>query len=280
MPTKRRSSADTGSPKTSSPHRSQWLRSSALSVFGPVVVLVLITVLWQLASASGLIKNYVLPPPGDVLHALVDNWPVYAEHAMVTMAEAVLGFVFGNLIAVILAVIFVHSRVAERSVYPLTLAARSIPVVALGPVLVLWLGTGLAPKVMIASFLVFFPTLVNMMRGLRAVQPSADELFYTLSANARERLLMLRFPSSLPFLFAALKIAAGTCILGAVVAEWIGSDQGLGYLVVLYGSQYLVPELWGAVAVMAGASVLFFVLISALEWIAIPWARATSTQVD
>src|SRR5712691_8804287 len=112
----------------------------------------------------------------------------------------------------------------------MAIALRSVPFVALAPVLVIWLGNGLAPKIVIASLVCFFPTLVNMTRGLRSVDPEALELMYSLSANRWQVLWRLRWPSALPFLFSALKISAAGAVLGAVVAEWIGSDLGIGYL--------------------------------------------------
>src|SRR5262245_56600846 len=146
------------------------------------------------------------------------------------MLEAVGGFLLGNGFAVALAIVFVHSPTVQRFLYPVAVAIRTVPIIAIAPILVLLLGNGYAPKVVIAALISFFPTLVNMVRGLQAVEPSALELMRVLSANRRQIFFTLRRPSSLPFLFSALKIATASFVIGAIVAGWVASDTGLGYL--------------------------------------------------
>jgi ABC-type nitrate/sulfonate/bicarbonate transport system permease component len=162
-------------------------------------------------------------------------------------------------------------------VYPLTLAAQAIPVVALAPILSIWLGPGMAPKILVAGFLVFFPTLVNMQRGLRAVDPEIAELMRSYNASWWRILVKVRLPASLPFLFVALKIGAGGCFLGALTAEWIGSDRGLGYLVTIFGSQFQIPQLWGAAIIASILAVSAFGLVGLLERLALPWRRRRSS---
>jgi ABC-type nitrate/sulfonate/bicarbonate transport system permease component len=228
---------------------------------------------WQLLNGVGVFKPFILPAPLAIMAAMLKVFPVILDHTVTTVAEALLGFVIGNLIAIVVAVIFVHSQTAERSLYPLTLAARSIPVVAVAPMLTIWLGSGVAPKVLIAAFLVFFPTLVNMVRGLRSVDSDTLELLHSLSATRRQILWKVRFPASLPFLFAALRIAAGSAFIAAIVSEWIGSDRGLGYLVVIYGTEFNIPEMWAAVWVCSLLAMLAFGLVCLAERAAMPWAR-------
>lgn len=265
---------------SSSPSSSSFasdVRDALRKVALPVVMLLCVLGLWQLVTATGTVEDFVLPPPVDVVEALVDEPSVFVRHGWVTMLEALAGFFVGNVAAVLTAIAFVQSPTLERGFYPLALASRSIPVVAIAPVLVLQLGAGMAPKVVIAAFLVYFPTLVNVLKGLRSADHDVSELMHTLSAAWWQRLVMVRLPASLPYLFAALKISAGTCYIGAIVAEWIGADRGLGYLVVIAGYQYRIPQLWGAVAVASFLALATFLLVCAVERLVTPWNRAATS---
>lgn len=252
---------------------------SVISLGPAISVLVAVLALWQMLNASGAVKPFILPPPLTIAGALTKVYPVVLDHAQTTIAEALLGFGIGNVVAILIAVLFVHSRTAERSIYPLTLAARSIPVVAIAPMLTVALGSGMAPKVVVGAFLVFFPTLVNMVRGLRSVDRDTIELLHSLSATPFQILWKVRFPASLPFLFSALRIAAGTCFIAAIVSEWIGSDHGLGYLIVVYGSQFNIPQMWAALVAASILAMSAFGLVCLGERVAMPWAKYSESTL-
>ncbi len=246
---------------------SLWMLLPAIAVFLAILAT------WQTLSVNGVIKAFILPAPMAILTAMVNVHPVILDHARITVLEALLAFTIGNSMAVLLAILFVHNATAERSLYPLALVARSIPVVAITPALVLWLGNGMEPKIVIGSFLVFFPTLVNMVRGLRSVDRDVMELLHSLSANRLQILWKVRLPAALPFLFSALRIAASTCFIAAIVAEWIGSDRGVGYLIVIYGTQFKIPEMWASVFVCSAMAILSFSTVCLAERLAMPWAK-------
>jgi NitT/TauT family transport system permease protein len=148
---------------------------------------------------------------------------------------------------------------------------NSIPVVAKAPILILLLGNGLSPKIAIAAIICFFPTLVNMVRGLEAVSPQAMELMHVLSASKREIFVKLRLPTSVPYLFSALKIAASTSVVGAIVGEWIGSQEGIGALIIQATYNFDSALLYATVLCGSCFSVLFFLTIRLIERIAISW---------
>jgi NitT/TauT family transport system permease protein len=240
-------------------------------VVPPLVATAVIIGVWQALTVSGTINQIILPTPVAVAQAFGSGWSVLWHNAWFTIIEAVSGFFVGNLVAVALAVAFVHSDTARHVAYPLALAAQSIPIVAAAPALVLWLGNGMAPKIFVAAFLVFFPTLVNMIRGLRSADVEAEELLDSLSASPLQRLLKVRLPASLPYLFTALKLAATSCFVGAVVAEWIGSSQGVGYLIVFDSSQFEVGQMWAAIFLGALLSLLFYGLVVGTERCSARW---------
>ena len=239
----------------------------------PIMIILMVIGFWQFASMTGLVKEFVLPAPWTVLKAFGTDWDLILKHARPTFQEAFLGFVIGNSLAVALAILFVHSDLAERGLFPVALGWRSIPSIAITPVLVLQLGNGMEPKIFIASMACFFITLVNMMRGLRSVDGEAAELMHSLSANWWQTLWKVRWPASMPFLFSALKLAAGGCFTGAIAAEWIGSREGLGYLIVLSSYQYKIPTMWATILAASAMALTTFFLMSVLERRVTRWAR-------
>ena len=241
------------------------------AVAGPALVFLAVIVLWQVATGAGWINQLVLPSPGATLSAFVTDGTALAYNAAVTTVEAVCGMVVGNLLGFVMAVAFVHSQLARRTFFPLAMAAKSVPIVAVAPALIIAFGNGMAPKIMVTVFLVFFPMLVNAMRGLRSAEAEMSELLYTLSATWWQALWMVRLPASLPFVFSALKLSACACFVAAIVSEWVAADHGLGYLIVFAGSQFRTEEVWAAVIVGTVLSMVLMALVVAAERMLTPW---------
>lgn len=227
--------------------------------------------LWELITAGFHVPSYMAPSPVEVLAAFRDEGQTLWNNFWPTLLEALLGFFFGNTAAVLVAVLFVYSQTAERAFYPVAVFMHTIPIIAIAPILVLLFGNGYTPKIIIAAMICFFPTLVNMVRGLKAVSPAALELMQVLSATKAEIFWKLRLQSSLPFLFAALKIAATTCVIGAIVGEWIGSSFGLGALIIEATYNFRSSLLYATVFVAALLAVLLFSAVSLLEARIIRW---------
>jgi NitT/TauT family transport system permease protein len=241
------------------------LAALAHRILPPLFIIAAVLGGWEIAGVWFGLPDYILPAPSRIWGAFVTNPALFVRHAPITVLEALIGFCIGNGIAIFLAISFVHSRTVERAIYPMAVGMRSIPFVALAPILIIWMGHGLAPKVTISALVSFFPTLVNMVRGLRSVDREAFELMHTLSATRWQVLWKLRWPSATPFLFSALKISAAGTVLGAVVAEWIGSDRGLGYLVVMSTYEFRIPLLWAVIAVTSTLALTLFGLVIVAE---------------
>jgi NitT/TauT family transport system permease protein len=231
-------------------------------------------VLWQLVVSIFKIPTFMAPGPVDVIFALRDNAATLLRNFLPTLLEAVLGFVFGNLVAILLAIWFVHSKVAEKAFYPIAVFVKAIPIIALAPILVLIFGNGITPKIIIAGLICFFPTLVNMVQGLRSAPSAMLDLMRVLSASQSEILWKVRIPSSLPFLFAALKIAATSSVMGAIVAEWIGSSFGLGALIIEATYNFRSPLLYATVLIAALLAVVLFFIVSIAEAKIVRWKPA------
>jgi NitT/TauT family transport system permease protein len=239
-----------------------------------------VVLVWQGIIAVFHVPLFIAPAPLQVLGALgteshtllVNTWP--------TLIETVGGFVLGNLIAILAAVGFVHNRTFRHSVYPLAVTVRTLPIVAISPILVLLLGNGYAPKIAIAALITFFPTLVNMADGLTAVDAQALELMRVLSASRWEVFRHLRWPTSLPYLFSALRIASTASLLGAIIGEWIGSNAGLGYLIIAATYDYRTPLLYATMTVASVLALVLFNGISLIERYAVPWRQAEGPAAD
>jgi NitT/TauT family transport system permease protein len=217
------------------------------------------------------VPPFIAPAPLIVLQTLVAKSDVLLSNLWPTTVEAVGGFLIGNLFAITLATLFVHRKALSDTFFPLVVLINSIPVVAKAPILVLLLGNGFAPKIAIAAVISFFPTLVNMVRGLEAVNPQAMELMRVLSASKREIFLKLRLYNSLPYLFSALRISASSSVVGAIVGEWIGSNYGIGALIIQATYAFDSALLYATVLVGSALSVAFFMAISLAERLIVRW---------
>jgi len=237
----------------------------------PAAGLVGLIFLWWALVAGFDVKPFIAPSPGLVLETMVTKWSVLWSNLVPTAIEALGGFFLGNLAAILLATIFVHSKAVQEAFFPIAVMINTIPVVAKAPILVLLMGNGMEPKIVIAALICFFPTLVNMTRGLEAVNPQSMELMRVLSASRTEIYFKLRLQNSLPYLFSALKIAASTSVIGAVVGEWIGSTRGIGALIIQATYNFDSALLYSAVIMSSLLAGTFFLLITVIEKLVVKW---------
>jgi len=247
--------------------RRRVLRRRLLPASGILAMLVL----WGLLVWVLNVPPFVAPSPLAVAATLYSKFGMLMANLWPTALEAILGFLLGNFAAIVIATVFVHKKSAEEAFFPVVVLINTIPVVAKAPILVLLLGNGMEPKIAIAALICFFPTLVNMVRGLEAVNPQAMELMRVLSASRREVFFKLRLPTALPYLFSALKIAASTAVIGAIVGEWIGSTVGIGALIIQATYNFDSALLYATVIVGSSFSVAFFLVITGLERLVVRW---------
>jgi NitT/TauT family transport system permease protein len=241
------------------------------SIVIPIATLIVLLVAWQAGVRLFEVPTYIAPAPSDVAVTFVAKFPILMKNFWPTLYESVFGFFAGNLAAILIAIAFVHNRTVEKAFFPLAVFINTIPILAIAPILVLIFGAGLTAKVVIAALICFFPTLVNMVRGLQSVSAQSLELARILSASKSEIFWKIRLPSSLPFLFSALKIAATTCVIGAIVGEWVGADLGLGALIIDSTFNFRASLLYATVFMSSGLSVFLFAAVSITEKLVIKW---------
>src|SRR5215475_9234633 len=262
---------DVGSTEAEARFRAEQTRLRLKRRLLPIAGIVGFILFWA-ALVYGLhVPPFVAPSPAAVVETLVVNLPKLMENLLPTAIEAVSGFLIGNFAAIVLATLFVHQKSLQEAFFPIVVLINTVPVVAKAPILVLLLGNGMEPKIAIAALICFFPTLVNMVRGLESVNPQALELMRVLSASRREVFLKIRLQNSLPYLFSALKVAASTAVIGAIVGEWIGSQVGIGALIIQAMYSYDSALLYATVIVGSSFSVLFFFVITAAERYVVRW---------
>lgn len=248
--------------------RAEARRRKIVAAAVPLATAAGLIALWQIGVRAFGVPTYIAPAPSDVAATFYAKFPLLMQNFWPTLFESVAGFAVGNIAAILIAVAFVHSRNVERAFFPIAVFVNTIPILAIAPILVLIFGPGITAKVVIAGLICFFPTLVNMVRGLQSVSPQALELARILSATKAEVFWKMRLPSSLPFLFSALKISATTSVIGAIVGEWVGADKGLGALIIDATFNFNSPLLYATVFMSSGLSVLMFALVSLAErWI-------------
>ena len=251
--------------------RTRWLRA-LLPLFGGGALLF---VWWALVEGRG-VKPFIAPAPQVVAVTLVQKYDILLTNLWPTAIEAVSGFLIGNLAAIGIATLFVHRKWVQLAFFPIAVLINSIPVVAKAPILILLLGNGMPPKIAIAAIVCFFPTLVNMVRGLEAVSPQLLELMHVLSASKWDVFIRVRLQTSVPYLFAALKIASSTAVIGAIVGEWIGSQVGIGALIIQATYNFDSALLYATVICGSVFSVLFYLTILLIERLCTRWVPVGS----
>jgi NitT/TauT family transport system permease protein len=237
----------------------------------PLITLLALLVIWEVAVRVFGIRPFIAPAPSAVFAVLVNKFPMLMQNLLPTAIEAISGFIIGNLAAIAIATAFAYKDSLEEAFFPIAVMVNTIPVVAKAPILVLLLGNGMEPKIAIAALICFFPTLVNMTRGLRDVNPQQLELMHVLSASPREVFVKVRLKNALPYLFSALKIAASTAVIGAIVGEWIGSTVGIGALIIQATYSFDSPLLYATIVVGSVFSATIFAVISWAERYFLTW---------
>ena len=211
------------------------------------------------------VKPYLVPAPHRIAERLYQDPWFFTQEGLKTLEGALLGFALGATIAIVLASLMSQTRFLERAIFPLAILIKVTPIVAVAPLLTIWFGFGLMPKVFIAALIVFFPIMVNALIGFRSVNASSLALMESLSASRAEVFLRLRLPSSLPYLFAAFRFSIPLSVIGAVVAEWFSGDRGLGSVIYIANNNLDMATAFAGVFMLAILGVALFLLTAAVE---------------
>ncbi|GAA1489881.1 ABC transporter permease [Brachybacterium sacelli] len=237
-------------------------------------------VAWWLVTARGWVQPYILPSPGDTFGNLVEFSPYFLQHTWITTYETILGFVIAVVLGELIAVLMVRSRNLQMTVYPIILVAQVIPKIAIAPLFVVWLGFGMSPKVTVAVLMAFFPIVISGLAGLKSVDPEILDLAKTMGAGPFKTFRKIQFPASLPQLLSGMKVAATLAVTGAVVGEFVGGNEGLGYVILRANGNMDTATLFGALIVMSAIGILLFAVIQIAEHLLIPWHASRRVDGD
>ena len=237
------------------------------------LLIALFVLAWQGVASLESVDDLTLASPVETFEALRDDWSLLWDNALVTLVEVVLGLALATLIGVSFALAMHLVRPLRDAAYPLLVGSQAIPVVVLAPIFVLAFDYGIGPKLAIVALICFFPITVNLLDGLRSVEPDLLKLMRSLGSSRLRTLRSVEFPSALPFLFSGLKVAATVSVIGAVFGEWAGADEGLGRLVLLGNNQLQTPRVYAGIVLLTLMAVALFALVVLAERVACPWNR-------
>ncbi len=244
----------------------------ALPSIGLVVLLVLV---WEAVVRLLAIDPIVLPAPSRILGALWDARAVAAGHAFTTLSETIVGFSISVVFAIGTALVMDSIGWVRRAVYPILVASQTIPIVAVAPLLIIWFGLGLTPKIVVVVLVTFFPVTVALLDGLAATGRDATSLLQTMGASRYQALVKLRLPGALPSLFTGLRIAVTYAVIGAIFGEQVGAVNGLGIWIILSKNLFRTDLVFGAILVTAVLTLCLWLLVGLVERFTIPWYRAS-----
>ena len=246
--------------------------STPKAVLGATATLVALVVIWEVLVRQFEIPAWLLPAPSAIGQSMVEWKSELAGHFMVTLYETLIGFALAIAISIPLAVAVVYSTLLQNTIYPILLALQSMPKVAIAPLLALWIGFGMLPKIIVVFLVCFFPIIVATASGLTAVPASLMDLIRSLSASSLQTFVKIRFPTAMPHIFVGLKIAITFAVIGAVIGEFVGSENGLGYLILVSTAQSRTPLAFGALVLLTIMSIVLYYGIALIERVVVPWA--------
>ncbi len=249
----------------------------ASRLVAPLTILALLAI-WQLVCSAGLVPPFMLPSPIRVAQALVGDWPLLAGHAATSLTEAGLGLAAGVALGFAAALAMDRFDLLYRAFYPIVVLTQTIPTVAIAPLLVLWFGYGMLPKVVLIVVATFFPITVGTLEGLRSVDPDEIDLMRAMGATRLQILRHVKLPAAMPQFFSGLKISAAYAIVGAVIAEWLGGFSGLGVYMTRVRKAYSFDKMFAVIFLISGLSLVLMWAVDAVRRIAMPWERRADTN--
>jgi NitT/TauT family transport system permease protein len=243
----------------------------------PVLTFVTLLVLWEAVCRVFAIPGFLLPSPSSIVIAAfevsADQW---WSHLSATLEVTLIGFVISILISLPIAVALTNSRFLSRTLLPILVVVQSTPIVAIAPIIVVTLGAGLLPRVVITCLITLFPLVISTATGLIATPAELIELSRSLRASRAREYMQIRLPFAVPYIFSALKVGITLSVIGAVIAEFVAAERGLGYLILYSTSSFKVPQAFAALAVLVTASLLLFHLVVVVQRKLFPWSIPTS----
>lgn len=239
----------------------------------PLTAVAALLLIWQMMCMAGVLPEYMLPSPTQVVAALVGDFPLLLHHMGTTLWEAFAGLGIGIVSGFAMASLMERSETLNRAFYPLLVITQTVPTVAIAPLLVLWLGYGAAPKITLVVIVTFFPVAVGLLDGFKAADTDAVRLLQAMGASPFQVFWHIKLPGSLHHFFAGVRIAVSYAIVGAVISEWLGGFKGLGVYMTRVKKSYSYDKMFGVIFLITAISLLLMKLVDLIQWSVMPWNR-------
>lgn len=251
---------------------------SITSKLPAVVALGLILLLWFGLCESGSIPAYMLPSPVDVVSALIHDFSIIMMHARITLQEAFYGLMIGIALAFVTATLMDHFLILNQALYPIMIITQTIPTIAIAPVLVLWMGFGMAPKITLVVITTFFPITVGLLDGYKSVDRDSIDLMRAIGASRLQIFGHVKVPAAMPHFFAGLKISASYAVVGAVISEWLGGFNGLGVYMTRVKKAYAFDKMFAVIIFIVVISLLLMMVVNMIRRVSMPWIAAEKRE--
>ena len=246
---------------------------SITNKIAPITAIVILLLLWSILSYSGIVPGFMLPSPTDVIRAFTEDFDLLIHHTRVTMLEALLGLTIGVILGFVMAVIMDQFEFVNKALYPIIILTQTVPTVAIAPLLVLWMGYGILPKIVLVVITTFFPITMGMLNGFASADPDAIYLMKAMGANRFQIFIHIKLPSAIGSFFGALKISVSYSVVGAVISEWLGGFDGLGVYMTRVRKSFSFDKMFAVIFLISIISLVLMFLVSLLQKAAMPWER-------
>ena len=253
---------------------------SITSKLPAAAALCLLILLWQFLYQSGAVPAYMLPSPIQVVKALFTDLPTILRHAVVTLQEAFYGLCIGVVLAFVMATLMDHFRTLNKALYPIMIITQTIPTIAIAPLLVLWMGFYMAPKITLVVITTFFPITVGLLDGYKSVDKDSIDLMRAMGASKVQIFFHVKLPAALPQFFSGLKISASYAVVGAVISEWLGGFEGLGVYMTRVSKAYAFDKMFAVIIFIVIISLLLMFTVNLIKTISLPWLRVEKKEAE
>jgi NitT/TauT family transport system permease protein len=250
-------------------------RARLLGLLRQIAGFVVLFLVWEFGVRIFGVKSYILPPPSEVFEALSSRWAIVAGAAWATTLEIIAGYLLAVVVSIPLAVAIAFSRVVEQVIYPVVVFLQIVPKIAIAPLFIIWFGFGFLPKLLLVFLLSFFPIVVSSIAGFKSIDPEIMDFVYTTGAGGLRSFIKIRLPHALPEIFTGLKVGAALSATAAVVAEFVASDRGLGYLLLQYNGDLNTQMVFAIIILLSAIGLIIYAAVEFLQRITIPWHVST-----
>ena len=247
---------------------------SIINSLPALMAIIILILIWHFLSVNNVVPSYMLPKPMDVFDALVQDRAILFEHALITLEEAFYGLLIGIMIAFVMATVMDECDLLYKALYPVMVITQTIPTIAIAPLLVLWMGFGVEPKIALVVITTFFPIAVGLLDGYRNVDKDSVNLLRSMGAGKVKIFRHIKLPNALPYFFSGLKVSASYAIVGAVISEWLGGFEGLGVYMTRVKKAYAFDKMFAVIIVIIVISLLLMKCVNILRKMVMPWERS------